>query len=194
MNKKKIREDIIKLRDNQLPSSASSKSLLIKNKLFSFEYFKGAKMVMFYVSNKSEVSTHLMIKESLSMGKEVVVPQTDPKNKKLNIFQITNFEEDLKEGIWGILEPKNTCKKVDLKNIDLVIVPAVAYDIKGYRVGYGGGYYDRFLPEFYNSNKNGKTIGLAYELQITDKIPANKFDQKVNFIITEERIIKTCNM
>ncbi len=191
VNKKKIRRDVIKLRDNQLSSSASSKSLLIKNKLFSFAPFKDANIVMFYVSFKSEVSTHLMIKDSLNMEKEVVLPQADPKNKKLNIFQITNFEEDLKEGIWGIREPKNTCKKVDLKNIDLVIVPAVAYDIRGSRVGYGGGYYHRFLPEFYNSNKNGKTIGLAYELQIIDKIPVDEFDQKVSFIITEERIIKT---
>lgn len=188
IDKKQVREQVIKLRDSQSEDKILSKSKIIKDELFDFEYFKKSNIIMFYVSFRSEVKTDFIIKESLKLGKKVVLPQADPKNKKLNIFQVTNFEEDLKEGIWGILEPKDACKKIDIKNIDLVIVPAVAYDMRGYRVGYGGGYYDKFLSEFYNSNKNGKTIGLAYELQIIDKIPADEFDQKVNFIVTEERI------
>lgn len=189
-NKKEIREKIIHLRNIQPTEKIIKKSSIIKDKLFSFEHFQKAKTVMFYASFRNEVETHFMIKDTLRQGKVVALPKTDSKNKKLDVFQINNFEEDIEKGYCEILEPKNTCKKINIKDIDLVIVPAVAYTQDGYRIGYGGGYYDRFLDKFYTLNKNGISIGLAFEFQIIEEMPKDKFDRKVHFIITEERIIK----
>jgi 5-formyltetrahydrofolate cyclo-ligase len=129
-----------------------------------------------------------MIQESLRKGKTVVVPKTDIKEKKLNLSTITCWD-DLECGAYTIFEPKSErVKEVFLDSIDLLILPGVVFDEKGNRIGHGMGYYDRLLQNKFH----GHVVGLAFELQMVDSIPAEKHDVRVKRIITEERII-TCS-
>ncbi|MAH33246.1 5-formyltetrahydrofolate cyclo-ligase [archaeon] len=169
------------------------KSTEIKEMLYSLPEFKEAKNIMFYVSFDNEADTHEMIKELLlEKEKTVVVPYTEKDNYLLQISKLEDFNE-LEKKNFGILEHKeHHIKKFDIADIDLVIVPGVVFDKSGHRIGYGHGYYDRFLDNLEKINKNAVKIGLAYDFQIADKIPIEKHDVPVDKIVTEKRIIR-CN-
>ena len=138
--------------------------------------YKKAKTVSFFVSFGSEVDTHDMIKEALK-EKEVCVPVVQ--GDYIALSKINGLGDLDKEGKYGILEPSSIIE-IDKELVDLIIVPGVAFDKKGYRIGYGRGYYDKLLKEF-----NGKTIGLAFSLQIVNKIPKEEHDIRVDKVITE---------
>jgi len=187
MKKESIRKRILSLRNSQSPFRAITKSYRIKEKLFRLPGFIKAKTILFYVSTKDEVETKYMIKEALSLCKRVVVPISDVKNKKLILSELKSLDE-LEPGAFNILEPKKEFfRPVSLEDIDLVIVPGVAFDKKGNRIGYGKGFYDRFLRSL---RKDIPSIGLSYEFQIVDKIPVNDKDVIVNKIVTEKNTIE----
>jgi 5-formyltetrahydrofolate cyclo-ligase len=181
-----IRETMLALRDALDPDEQAAKSLLIKSNLFSLPEIMSASSLMFYVSFRSEVRTEPMIRHALSLGKQVIVPITDLKNKRLQLSQIKDFDEDLAPGTWGILEPKpGKIRPVAYSDIDVVVTPGLAFSEQGWRIGYGGGFYDRLLSE---SRK--KAYALAFEIQMLPEIPfiAGQ-DVPVNYIITEKRVI-----
>ncbi len=108
-------------------------------------------------------------------------------NRQLIPFKIKNLKEAINIGAYGIREPKkDVCSEVKLKDIDVIIVPAVAYDEDGYRLGYGGGFYDRFLEKL---RYDTVTIGIAFDLQIFNSIPKEPHDAQLDYIITETRVI-----
>jgi len=181
-----IRKVILDLRDALAPEERGSRSIVIKESLFKLPQFLSAQSVMFYVSFRSEVETHAMIREALASGKTVVVPATDMKNRSLALSRLEDFDTDLAPGTWGILEPKpDKIRPFSCRDIDLVIAPGAAFSEKGWRIGYGGGFYDRLLKE---SGKNA--CALAFELQIVSDIPHDpQKDVPVNCIITEKRIV-----
>ncbi len=180
--KNELRKQIIEKRKDLLRKEVIEKSNSIKEKLFSLDEFKKARVILFYASYDNEVFTHDMIKECLSVGKTVVVPISNTKNNTLSLSRLNNWD-DLEIGAYGILEPKEVFE-VDLESIDIVIVPGVAFDEKGKRLGHGKGYYDRLLKDF-----NGLSIGLGFEFQIVENVPVGKYDLPVIIIITEKRII-----
>jgi 5-formyltetrahydrofolate cyclo-ligase len=177
-----------KKRDALSKKERSWLSAKIEKKLFSLGRFKAAKTVMFYVTHRSEADTSKMIRSSLRIGKNVVVPKVDPgKNGKMLAVKITCLEKDLERGMYGIFEPKlERCEVLGRKSIDLVIVPGLAFDLKGFRVGYGKGYYDRWLKSF--SLK--KRIGLAFDFQLLKSVPKDRRDMRVGLIVTEKRTLK----
>jgi 5-formyltetrahydrofolate cyclo-ligase len=184
--KKCLREKFSRLRKNLTKREREQLSKIIKKNLFSMEEFKKSKVIMFFVSFKSEVNTIPMIKETIKLGKRVVVPLVIKKKKSLVAIEIKDPDKDLSPGEFGILEPKDSENPVNPKEIDLVLVPGLVFDKYGYRIGYGGGYYDNWLKYF---NKN-KRIGLAFSLQvIEDKIPISNHDLPVNKIVTDKAII-----
>jgi 5-formyltetrahydrofolate cyclo-ligase len=127
-----------------------------------------------------------MIKEALKLGKMIAVPIVE-KEKTLSLSELKDFENELEVGKFGILEPKlEYRRRVNLEEVELVIVPGIAFDKNGNRIGYGGGYYDYLLKKM----KDVSFIGLAYELQIVTQIPIEEKDISVHKIITEDRIIK----
>jgi 5-formyltetrahydrofolate cyclo-ligase len=181
--KEKIRKEIKEKRRRQSKEENRKKSKEIKEKLFGLKEYRDAKTVLFYVSYDGEVFTHDMIKESLK-EKRVVVPISDPKNCSLTLSELRSWG-DLVEGSYGILEPEKDCnKEIPVENIDLIIVPGVAFDLNGNRLGHGKGYYDSLLRR----NRDVLTIGLAFEFQVIDSIPIEKHDIPVGIIITEKRI------
>jgi len=180
--KHKIRKHIRKRLEEHSPLEKSRKSGIIKNKLFIEEEFKKAKVVMFYVSLKDEVDTYFMIDEALKAGKRVCVPVILKEEKKLIAGEIKNRLEDLESQHFGIYQPKrDRVKEVPLEDIDLVVVPGIAFDKKNIRLGRGHGYYDRFLSGLPNTTK---AIGLAFDFQVLEDLPRDPHDVPVWKIVT----------
>ena len=178
--KKQIRAKILEKREVLSKDEIFLMSNSIKDKLFSLEEFKKAKNVMFYTSFKSEVDTHLMIKEALK-GKNISVPKLVGKN--IEPCLINDFDNLIESKKFGILEPLDLVK-VNYKNIGIVVVPGIVFDKRGHRIGSGLGYYDKFLKKV----KSIK-IGLAYDFQIVEKIPNEEHDIAMDIIVTEKKII-----
>ena len=183
MNKKEIRQLLNNKRLNLSKDENLVKSNKIKNKLFKIDEYKKAKNIFFYVSYDGEVFTHDAIKESFN-DKIVVVPISNKEDFSLILSKIDSFE-DLIVGLYGILEPKKEkINEISIDEIDLIIIPGIVFDLKGNRIGHGKGFYDRLLK-----NTKIPSIALAFEYQIIEKIPADKYDKPVDIIITEKRII-----
>jgi 5-formyltetrahydrofolate cyclo-ligase len=188
MTKEQIRDKILRLRTSLPQKEAIIKSLKVQECLFRLPEFVKAKIILFYVSTKNEVKTENMIKQALKNGKRVVIPISNIKEKTLTLSELKDFNKELEPGSFNILEPKKEfIRKVSPEEIDLIIVPGVAFDKEGDRIGYGMGFYDNFLSSL---KKSVPVIGLAYELQIVDEIPVDDKDVTVDKIVTEERIIK----
>src|SRR3989338_2600732 len=146
VTKTSLRLKIKKRLNSKTAFSLRKRSLAVEQKLLSLGSFKRSKFICFYVSLPKEVNTRRLIQKILSTKTRVAIPKVEPLSHRLNLFEIKDFKNDLKKGAFGILEPKaQKAKKVVLKKIDCVIVPGVAFDKKGGRIGRGKGYYDRFL-------------------------------------------------
>ena len=180
--KHKIRKFIKGLLETHPELEKSKKSAIIGQKLFNEEVFQKARVVMFYVSLKDEVDTIPMIDEALETGKRVCVPVILKEGKKLIAGEIKNRLEDLEKQHFGIYQPhENRVKEVPLDDIDLVVVPGIAFDKRNMRLGRGHGYYDRFLCCLPNK---AKTIGLAFDFQLVDNLPHQPHDIPVWKTIT----------
>ena len=180
--KHKIRKHIKSIISSYSMLEKAQKSAIIRDRLFNEEEFKRARVVMFYVSLKDEVDTFIMIDEALKAGKRIAVPVILKEEKRLIAGEIHNRLEDLESQHFGIYQPRqDRVKEVPLDDIDLVVVPGVAFDRKNIRLGRGHGYYDRFLSGL---PKRTKTIGLAFDFQVLDDLPQDPHDVPVSKIIT----------
>jgi len=157
----------------------------IFTKLVSSVFYKKSTVIFISVSFEDEVDTHQIINRAISDGKIICVPRIQSKTTGIEIFKINSLLE-LRLGYYGILEPLEMCSEVDSKNIDLIIMPGVAFDRHGGRVGYGAGFYDIFLNKM---NRKVDKIALAYKFQVLDEVPMNELDVTIDGIITEEEII-----
>jgi len=188
MKKEDIRKKILSLRNSLTEAEMESKSELIQEKLFNLPEFKKARTILFYVSTRNEVKTERMIKSVLKQGKRVVVPISDVKERKLILSELKDFDKELEPRTFNILEPKKEFfRPVFPEEIDFIIVPGIAFDKDGCRIGYGMGFYDKFLSSL---KKRVPIVGLAYEFQIVDDIPVCDKDVTLDKIITEKRIIE----
>ncbi|MFA6610476.1 MAG: 5-formyltetrahydrofolate cyclo-ligase [Candidatus Omnitrophota bacterium] len=179
--KHKIRAQIKELLKAHSELEKSEKSDIIKRKLFNEEIYKKANVVMFYVSLKDEVDTLPMIDEAISAGKRICVPVILKEEMKLIAGEIKDRKTDLERQHFGIYQPKkDKVSEIPLKDIDLVVVPGIAFDKKNVRLGRGHGYYDRFLCGL---NKATKVIGLAFRFQVLDDLPQDSHDIPVWKII-----------
>lgn len=178
-NKEEIRKMIKKNLREQKREDRDRKSTLIGEKLSGLSEFKRAKTVMFYVSLDEEVNTENMIDETLLMGKQVVVPVI--KEGKIIASPITDRKKDLVRGSFGIYEPlKENARSIQPDRIDLVIVPGVAFDLLGNRLGRGKGYYDRFLAGLIPETC---TVGLAFDFQVVEDLPRTPHDIPVKKLL-----------
>ena len=183
--KNKLKEQMLEKRNSLSKQEIAEKSRQIESNLFNLEQYKKSKIIMFFVSFNSEVDTHNMIKEALK-NKTVVIPKVV--SNEIEPSVIIDFDSLLPSGKYGILEPIEAMK-IAYKNIDLVLVPGIAFDSGGHRIGYGFGYYDKFLKKVSKAVK----IGLAFDFQIADKIPKESYDVPVDVIISEKRVVECRN-
>lgn len=184
--KKVLRQQAISKRDIINITDREVKNNLIKKRLFNMPEFKKARIVFFYASFGTEVETLTSIEASLRSGKRVALPVVDRDQKGLRVYEIKAMV-DLDSGFMGIPEPKVLeGRAIELKDIDLIIIPGVGFDTAGNRLGYGVGYYDRLLSEL---KESVPIIALCFEEQILSEIPSEDHDIKVDKIITEKRVI-----
>lgn len=174
-----LRKELIKERDSI--ENREEKSHIIFSKLQSLDIWKKAKIIHTYVSFRSEVDTRFIIYHSLVDGKKVLCPITN--GEDLLFGEIKSFN-DLVKGPYGILEPSKPIN-LDPERIDIIIVPGISFDLKGFRLGYGKGFYDRFIKNLRNPIK----IGLAFDQLIRESLLSDENDARVNMIISEKRII-----
>ncbi len=187
MNKEEIRRKILKKRLSLSSEDIRDKSRQVFLNLAETVEYRNSQNIMFYVATRSEVQTEEIIKMSIKMGKNVFVPIILPECIDLAPSKIFDFDTELEKGKKGIFEPKKEYYRLfSSENIDLIIVPGIAFDLSGNRIGRGFGYYDNFLRKVRSS---AKIVALAFEMQIVKKISNDKYDIPVNKIITEKRII-----
>jgi 5-formyltetrahydrofolate cyclo-ligase len=189
VNRRELREKIGTLRKEQTKDQVLEKSKRVKERLFTLRKFLNSRKVTFYVSKKidGEVDTEQMIRDSIHMMKRVLVPITNKPSRRLIFSELKDYDKELESGVFGIPEPKEKYRRiVPPEDTDLVIVPGIVFDLRGYRLGYGFGYYDRFLSML---NPDTPTIGLAFEFQVVEAIPNEEHDIPVHLIITEEKVI-----
>ena len=183
--KRAIRAETLAARRALTREQVEQKSAAITEKLKQLPEYNSARALLVYVSSKdNEVDTLALIRGALKAGRKVLVPVTVPATRELTWSALNSLDE-LEPSTFGIMEPKEGCVRPRKHTeADLAIVPGIAFDMGGHRIGYGGGYYDRFLASF-----RGETIAIAYELQVYKSLPAEPHDRCVNLVVTEDRII-----
>ena len=182
-----IREDIAKMISALSESDIAKKVRAIENRLFEFANFLEAKIALLYVSGDNEVQTKNIIKRAYSYNKIVVLPAFDAKTFEMKLMKVDKFAQELKLGSRGVAEPDaSLCKIVPIDRIDIAIIPGLAFDEKGGRIGSGKGYYDRLIPKLAITTRK---VALTFEEQIIPQVPMESHDKYVDIIITEKRII-----
>lgn len=179
--KDNLRRRILNKLKNQKEDERHRRSFIIRRKLLASPEFRNAKVLMFYVSKDGEVETLPMIEAALVRGKVVLVPVIKVRKKKMVVSEITDPNKDLVKGPYGIYQPKVHMKVYHPRSIDLAIVPGIAFDEKGNRLGRGMGYYDKFLGAL---RKGVPRIGLAFKFQVVKRLPTLSHDQPVTKLLT----------
>jgi 5-formyltetrahydrofolate cyclo-ligase len=141
-----------------------------------------AKSVLFYAPLPEELDVWPLLLSALAGGRMVSLPRFDPEQKGYVACHIRDAANDLREGQFGIQEPAEMCPRISLNRLDLILVPGIAFDLNGYRLGRGKGYYDRLLAE-----AGGPTCGVAFDEQIVSQIPTEPHDVRLNCILTPTR-------
>lgn len=182
--KKQLREQMIAtLKDLSVEEKQRIEKRLQQH-LYQTDLWKNAQSIGITISRGIEWDTRAIIKQAWVEGKSVYVPKCHPKEYKLVFYQITSFDQ-LETVYYGLLEPKpEETKQGEPDEIDLLIVPGVVFNREGYRIGFGGGYYDRFLVHFPN-----QTVALISEKQLVDSLPIEQHDIAVQHLITEKGFI-----
>jgi 5-formyltetrahydrofolate cyclo-ligase len=184
-NKVYIRKSVIEKRDSITIDIKKEWDERILKKLIDNKSYEDSLVLFTFVSFGSEVDTHKIISYALNDGKIVYVPKIKSKDKGIEIFRI-NTLSDLKPGYFNILEPLENCPVGNIKDIDLILMPGIAFDRNGGRIGYGAGFYDRFLT---NINSDVPKLALAYQFQVLDEVPITEFDVKIDGIISNKELI-----
>jgi len=185
MSKEDVRKEKLSERLSMPSDTVAERSRAIKERLDRMPEFSNAKTVFIYVSAKNEVSTSELIGELLRSGKRVLVPVCDIARKQLIASELRDVSE-LRAGKLGIPEPaEEFVRPADAGSIDISVIPGTAFDEAGNRLGYGHGYYDKFLCQ-----TKAPVVALAYEFQIVGSMKPDIYDVRANKIVTEKRVIE----
>ncbi len=181
--KELLRQETLNKRDSLRAYDVSMFSEKIAETFLSLDEYKSAVSIAFYSSVRSEVSTKSVIEKALAGGKEVYLPRVREDSFGVDFVRVTGLA-GFKEGSYGILEPVGD-NVIDLSELDLIVLPGVAFDKEGARIGYGKGHYDMTLEK-----ASCTKIGFAFELQVVEKIEVEPHDVNMDIIITEKQVYK----
>ena len=185
LDKNKQRE-FSKIKRQNFNSVEANFEINLCKKINEIIEYKSAKIIASFISIKTEISTNFL-NEVLQKTKKIICLPTIKKGTDHLIFRKFEKSSTLKEGQFGVLEP-DLINKVLIP--DLIFTPCLAFDKYGYRLGYGGGYYDKTFFKFKSLNHKFISVAVAYDDQRLDKVIHNKFDQKVNYVMTEKKLYK----
>ncbi len=183
-----LRQERLAARDQLDPISRCGKSGRIHRLLLAHPAAAAAEHFFLYIHFRSEVETLPLLNKLLAAGKTVSVPLTLRREGRLLAVQITDPASQLRPGCFGILEPNREQIRqtaVNPAEIDIALVPGSVFDRRGGRLGYGGGFYDRFLSQ---DAPQALRIGLAFAMQLTDRVPLEPHDQVMDILVTEEQV------
>jgi 5-formyltetrahydrofolate cyclo-ligase len=185
--KQEIRDEIASQIAALKPDVVDQKTKAIEDRLFEFANYLESRIALLYTPAVNEVATLEIIKRSFAYGKIIVLPAFDSETRQMTLMKVDVPEKDLVEGPRGNLEPHpERCKVVPIDCLDIAIIPGIALDEKGGRIGSGQGYYDRLIP---NLPITTRKVGLVFEDQIVPLVPQESHDKHVDIIVTEARII-----
>ncbi len=184
--KEKLRKKIRASLADCSPLLLDCESMEIAERMIFSPEFKNAKTIMAFLSMPGEVNTSYIIKHAFAAGKRVLVPKVNWKKQTMKAVELKSLDHPLETVKLGLKEPLDA-ETVKVGEIDLIIVPGLAFDEKLNRLGRGGGFYDRYL-----SKENCKAVkcGIAFELQVTTNIPTTENDRSIDLLVTENRIIR----
>ncbi|MBO5174445.1 MAG: 5-formyltetrahydrofolate cyclo-ligase [Eubacterium sp.] len=197
ISKEKVRKKAVETRDSMDEESRQQKSEKIAKKILEADWFKEADIVLSYHAFRSEVEVDALNRAVLTQGKKLYLPKTYVKEKQIRFFEITDLSK-LKRGYQKIWEPTGEEPEFSFETVKeeqkkvLMIMPGTAYDARGYRMGYGGGYYDRYLNAHEAEWKmiDFMTVFAAFSEQKMILIPGERCDVKPDVIVTEKEIMQ----
>jgi 5-formyltetrahydrofolate cyclo-ligase len=207
--KQALRQSIIAARQKMAVADHDLFSRAIIKSIMRLDVYRRAKTVLAYMSFGAEFATEAWVQQALQDGKQVLLPRVNSSSRQLELFQVTDLQQDVAPGKWDIPEPlQDRCRKVDdSEQIDFILLPGVAFARDGSRLGYGGGFYDKLLericpdahswlphpnpPPGGEGAKTKQTVlaAAAFSMQLVKEIPQEATDRKVDWLITEDEVI-----
>jgi 5-formyltetrahydrofolate cyclo-ligase len=187
MDKFVVRQDMRRRRNAMSLDDVLNLSRGVEDRLFACKNFSVCQNIMFVLSFGNEVRTDEMITRSLKDSKQVYVPRLITRERRLEVCEITDMDQEFELGSYDIREPsRSNSMVVSPLKIDAVIAPGLAFDLSGARIGFGGGYFDWLFKQLPDE---ALRLGVAYEFQVVDSIPQNFWDERVQTIFTENNTI-----
>ena len=180
-----LRQEILRRREALGPAARDTLSEEIFGRITALETFRHAATVLAYAHFGSEPCTSAFLQTVLDAGKTLVLPRVEDRNL-LGLYAVTDLQRELAPGTWGIREPRpEACARVEPQALDFVLVPGVAFDRRGGRLGYGGGFYDRLIGGL---RRRPALVAGAFEVQMVERVPSDDHDVRVDLVVTEGRI------
>ncbi|GAB4339065.1 MAG: 5-formyltetrahydrofolate cyclo-ligase [Desulfobulbaceae bacterium] len=188
LERKQLRAEVLDRRNGLSPTQRRKKSREITERLLELPEVMQRETFLVYIHFRSEVETLPLVRHLIERKKKVTVPRTLPDAYQLEAVVLTDPDHQLVPGYCGIPEPTGgpgSGELISSSDIDIVIVPGAVFDIRGGRLGYGGGYYDRFL----SGAARALRVGLAFEMQVVEQVPVLPHDQLVDIVVTEKQVL-----
>jgi 5-formyltetrahydrofolate cyclo-ligase len=184
--KVELRRLVLARRDRLGPARRAELSARIFARVLDLDSFRTARTVLAYHSFGSEPATAMFLREVFRRGQTLGLPRVNRQARVLDLYRVSDPGRDLVAGVWGIQEPDPArCSPLPVEELDFVLVPGVAFDADGGRTGHGAGYYDRLLGR---CSADAARVAAAFEVQLVDEVPWEPHDQRVDWVVTEQRI------
>jgi 5-formyltetrahydrofolate cyclo-ligase len=167
------------------PAARAVASGQVRAQLKEQAVWKNAESVLFFAPLPDEVDVWPLLEEALTTGKTAALPRFDPQGQNYVTCRVHDLRREIVAGQFGIREPGNGCGEIAPHSLDLILVPGVAFDLAGHRLGRGRGFYDRLLAD-----ARGIKCGMAFDEQIVEAIPVEPLDVRMDFILTPTRLVK----
>jgi 5-formyltetrahydrofolate cyclo-ligase len=185
--KSEIRDEIIEKISKYSDEERAEKMKVLQNRLLSFANYQESKIAFLPSSRENEMDLSGIIRQSIKLNKIVVLPSYRAGKPDITLLKLDDPDGELVQGALGNMEPDpQKCKVVPIDSIDIAIIPGLAFDEKGGRIGTGKGYFDNFIPQL---PITARKVSLAFEDQLIQQVPMESHDKYVDIIITEKRII-----
>ncbi len=155
----------------------------VRERILSFEIYRDSKNILGFFPKEDEVDISELLRNAL---REKILYLPKMRGDSLEVYRIRDLSRDLEDSLWGIKEPKEDCPRASVDDMDLILVPGVAFDLRKNRLGRGKGYYDRFLKDIPPQTTK---IGVCFSFQLLESLPVNSRDIRVDFVITDREVI-----
>ncbi|MGC9316735.1 MAG: 5-formyltetrahydrofolate cyclo-ligase [Armatimonadota bacterium] len=187
--KRALRREVRARRDRMPAEEIEARSAVIVRRVMRLASYRRARTRLLFASYQSEVRTGALIRETLRSGARLILPRVVGREEALALHEVEDPEAEVAEGRFGLPEPLASCPERSLYEIDFVLVPGLAFDRHGGRLGYGGGFYDYILNVRSDLVEVGAAVAVAFSTQIVDEVPREAWDVDVPMVITEDEVI-----